>query len=174
MATFIFIYAIIGLQIFGGTFGYCSDSNYPPGRHRYTTSDNYPNGCDSLDNSLKWIQPLDRFDDIGKSMQSVIRVFMFNQWHPIMFSAMDSSGLDREPQAYYTKASIIYFLAIVITSIYINTLVVSVIYYHFKVAYLWRERIVIRTVSEAMWIIYQVMIINYIYINYTEIYEMTL
>eukprot|EP01041_Mallomonas_annulata_P008551 gene8552-17638_t len=150
-----FLYAIIGLHSFDGSFGHCSDSEYPPRRDRYFSDTAYPDGCSGSAPDPHWEQPRERFDNIGKAFQSVFRVMMFNEWHPILFSAMDSVGADKQPERYFSSASVLYFTLIVLTSVVLNSLVVGVVYYHFKLSTLWGGRTVIRTVQEAMWMLYE-------------------
>eukprot|EP01041_Mallomonas_annulata_P008098 gene8099-16617_t len=151
----LFVFATVGLEIFMGTFGHCSDSEYPSRRDRYFSDTAYPDGCSGSAPDPHWEQPRERFDNIGKAFQSVFRVMMFNEWHPILFSAMDSVGADKQPERFYSSGYILYFTLIVLTSVVLNSLVVGVVYYHFKLSTLWGGKTIIRSVKEAMWTLYE-------------------
>ena len=153
----IYFFGIVGLQLWEGNFGRCSDPNYPGGRSRYATDSQYPTGCaGNATHYLEWLQPLNNFNAIDYSMDSVLRIVMMNEWHSILFQAMDNVNDNYEPKENNARGSFIYFYLIVNISVVLSCLYVAVIFYHFTLNRLWGAKKVIYGVKDAFWVMYEV------------------
>ena len=145
-----------------GSFGRCSDSSYEEGRSRLYKDSSYPNGCSpyidaaGIQNNITWVTPLDNYDNIWYSMQSVLRVFLMNEWHYLLFTSTDAVGVDLNPRKDAHPEAFVFYVLLVLVAMVLNCLFISVIYYHYAVSRLMGTRKFIRGVKEALWIIYEV------------------
>jgi hypothetical protein len=155
----------IGLLLWSGTLGYCSDSSFPAGAYRYAKLPGFPNGCTgtlqstlagSTSTPLDWMIPLDNFDTIATSMQSVLRIMMLNEWHPLLFKTMDSSRLFHQPILNNSIASFIYFFVLIVISVLVSNLFVAVVWYHYTLATLIGSGRNVLGIRQALWLIYEV------------------
>lgn len=146
-SLFILYAALIGLHVWLSDFSRCN-TDYPGGRDFNYKDSIYPNGCNLVN------QGLDHFADIGFSMQSILRVVMFNQWHSILFPAMDATDQNHQPIENYNKATFLYFMVLVLVANVFNSLFVAVMYYHYSKYIYAGRRIVVRGMKEASWLVY--------------------
>ena len=89
-------------------------------------------------------------------MQSVLRVFLMNEWHYLLFTSTDAVGVDLNPRKDAHPEAFVFYVLLVLVAMVLNCLFISVIYYHYAVSRLQGKRKFIRGVKEALWIIYEV------------------
>ena len=117
-----FVGALIGRAIFGGQFFRCSfDVTYPAGKAV----------CSGVQLDLEigvmlprvWISPAYNFDDIGRSVMTMLRVNS-NKMADIYRDGMDITGQDQSPYHNFSQGNSIFFVAYVVLA---NFFVMNVI-----------------------------------------------
>ena len=176
--------AVICKQLLIGSMGYCLDPTYPPYRFRYEQDDKFPHGCEYVTMNLndsshlnttllqnEWIIPIDNFDNLWNSLNTVFRILTSNRWSNIFFLSTDVTGINMMPKMNHARQYFLLYLILVVIGITLHMLFVATLYYHFMITELWGNRDVVRNSRDAIWILYEVRmrifiyILNYIYIN---------
>eukprot|EP01041_Mallomonas_annulata_P006818 gene6818-13815_t len=182
-AVVVLIFAFIGLTMWSGRFGSCYgvindppgiypkhpsiSGLYPAGASRYASTMKFPEGCSGdakffgLNGRYMWKNPLDTFDDLGHAMQSVFRIIIQNEWHVIMFRAIDSSdnGLFEQPIVDSNPSAFIFFYIVGIFASLLGFLFIAVVWYHYLLSTLAPVgRDIIYGVREALWISYDTLL----------------
>lgn len=164
-----FLAAVVGVQLYTGLFNHCSDNAYPGARYRYAKDPvyypegcsgvSYPNEVNAVNSGLHWQARLDNFDSIFTSCKSTLRVIMSNEWQGILFSALDTVGLDYQPKTNYSRSkgggSFIFFFVLSLFGITIGALYVSIFYYHFVITCTLTGRKSMIGRQDAMWALYE-------------------
>jgi hypothetical protein len=159
----LFIFAIIGLQIWLASTAYCDNSDFPEGASRYDTSNpNFPNGCNGYaiingkEEAVQWVNAVSRFDNIGTSMQSVLRIFMMNDWREVLHSGLDSVGYNKNPRLNEDPAVFPYFFVVTLFSTFMMTMFIGIVYYHYIITLHIRDKISLVSIRSVMWTEYEV------------------
>jgi hypothetical protein len=127
------IFAIMGQQLFSGQFAYCQ----PLSEGRYTLDEG-----DCTGTNLDWQNPPYNFDDFGSAFLTVLEVCLLEGWTEVMFTAMDITGRGNHPVKNNAWFSAFYFvLLIVIGSVFLFSLIISIIIVQFFMAWLWARRL---------------------------------
>ncbi|KAK3251509.1 hypothetical protein CYMTET_39150 [Cymbomonas tetramitiformis] len=93
-----FVFAILGVQLFGGQFHRCNDSSVSHkdecvGRYlHYPTDVGWP-----IWTERKWSYSVYHFDHMGAAMVSLFIVSTASSWHQISWGGMDVAGVDHQP-----------------------------------------------------------------------------
>ena len=152
--VFYVMFAILGVNLFGGKFYKC-DNNEVFGRYdcvgSYTyvaecpTPHSYPNDglmCTYM-GAPKWRiayggGPNDHgfsFDDVGKALQTLFLVGTCAGWSECLYLAMDTTGIDMQPQRNANPYAAVYFICFLfICSFALINLFVGVLIYLFGVS----------------------------------------
>ncbi|CAB1107988.1 unnamed protein product [Ectocarpus sp. CCAP 1310/34] len=93
--------AIVGLQVWEGTFGYCSDPVIAEAHgeevfYVYHTSENGIEGQQECEaEGYEWGNATWNFDNFGNALQSVLIIFTYDGWQNIMFNAINARVADK-------------------------------------------------------------------------------
>lgn len=127
----VFVFAIIGVQLFGGKFYYCNDSSI---KHRddcfgmYQPLPDQPYLLQRI-----WHNPTYNFDSVPNAMLTLSVVTGCNKWTEIMWAAMDTGAVDEQPVTDQNAFTAIYFILFIALSsfMWVNILVSVVVdFYH--------------------------------------------
>jgi hypothetical protein len=113
---FYMVFGILGVQIFRGSFGQCTDIAT---EWKKDCFGNYTFEEDGLEitKSRRWTVPYNNYDDVMKSMVTFFEISTLEMWPDIMFHAIDSRGHGQGPK----KNSRVYMAAIFVIFIFITT-----------------------------------------------------
>uniref|UniRef100_F1S1Y6 Sodium channel protein type 7 subunit alpha n=2 Tax=Sus scrofa TaxID=9823 RepID=F1S1Y6_PIG len=112
-------FGIIGVHLFAGTFYECID---------LTSGERFPisevmnrSQCESLvfNESMPWENAKLNFDNVGISFLSLLQVATFNGWITIMNSAVDSTGVDMQPNFENNIYMYCYFVVFIIIGLFL-------------------------------------------------------
>ncbi|XP_045363580.2 sodium channel protein type 7 subunit alpha isoform X1 [Camelus bactrianus] len=112
-------FSIIGIHLFAGTFYECID---PTSGERFPISEVMNRSqCESLvfNESMSWENAKLNFDNVGISFLSLLQVATFNGWITIMNSAVDSSGVDMQPNFEDKIYMYCYFIDFIIIGLFL-------------------------------------------------------
>ncbi|KAG8191415.1 hypothetical protein JTE90_010589 [Oedothorax gibbosus] len=121
------IFAIMGVQLFGGKYFYCTD-----GEQRMNVS--YVNNRDECKaKNLTWHNPRINFDNVLNAYLALFQVATFKGWMDIMYSAVDTRQVDEQPNEEGNLMMYLYFvLFIIIGSFFTLNLFIGVIIDNFN------------------------------------------
>ncbi|VTJ84415.1 Hypothetical predicted protein, partial [Marmota monax] len=97
------IFSIMGVHLFSGTFYECID---PISEERFPVSEvKNRSQCENLvlNESMPWENAKLNFDNVGNGFLSLLQVATFNGWITIMNSAIDSVGVNMQPDFEYNN-----------------------------------------------------------------------
>ncbi|XP_019472702.1 sodium channel protein type 1 subunit alpha-like isoform X3 [Meleagris gallopavo] len=113
--TFWLIFSIMGVNLFAGKFFYCVNTTtgiqFKPDEvdnktmcenHRSTASD------------VQWKNVKVNFDNVGAGYLSLLQVATFKGWMEIMYAAVDSRDVEKQPMYEYNLYMYLYFVAFII------------------------------------------------------------
>ncbi|XP_060158303.1 sodium channel protein type 7 subunit alpha isoform X5 [Globicephala melas] len=112
-------FSIIGVHLFAGTFYECID---PTSGERFPISEVMNRSqCESLvfNESMPWENAKLNFDNVGISFLSLLQVATFNGWITIMNSAVDSIGVDMQPNFEDNIYMCCYFIDFIIIGLFL-------------------------------------------------------
>ncbi|XP_059560204.1 sodium channel protein type 7 subunit alpha isoform X1 [Myotis daubentonii] len=126
-------YSIIGVHLFAGTFYECID---PTSGERFPTYEvRNRSECESLvfNESMPWEDAKLNFDNVGNGFLSLLQVATFNGWIDIMNSAVDSTGVNVQPDFEVNIYMYCYFIGFIIIGLFLPlTMLVGVILANFN------------------------------------------
>lgn len=104
------IFAILGSQLFAGSFDYCNDTAVPDVKSCVGTF------IDAKGAHLtrKWLHPPLNFDNTLISLLTLFVVVTRDGWQAIMFQGMDANGVDKQPSLNKSGWTAIYFVCFII------------------------------------------------------------
>ncbi|XP_078597255.1 voltage-dependent L-type calcium channel subunit alpha-1D-like isoform X29 [Branchiostoma floridae x Branchiostoma japonicum] len=118
LVTFLlqFIFAVIGVQLFKGTFFQCNDESKKTaaeckGYYIIYIDGNVEN---AEQNEREWDVNVFNFDDVGQAMLSLFTVSTFEGWPNLLYVAIDSRAEDMGPIYNYRPAVAIFFFVYII------------------------------------------------------------
>ncbi|KAM6174198.1 LOW QUALITY PROTEIN: sodium channel protein type 7 subunit alpha [Erethizon dorsatum] len=112
-------FSIMGVYLFAGTFYACTDQ---PNGERFPVSEVLNRSqCESLvyNESLSWKNAQLNFDNVGNGFLSLLQVATFNGWIDIMYSAIDSVGVEMQPRFESNLYMYFYFIDFVILGLFL-------------------------------------------------------
>eukprot|EP00002_Diphylleia_rotans_P018406 TRINITY_DN3563_c0_g1_i4.p1 TRINITY_DN3563_c0_g1~~TRINITY_DN3563_c0_g1_i4.p1 ORF type:complete len:1670 (+),score=301.84 TRINITY_DN3563_c0_g1_i4:113-5122(+) len=116
------MFAILGVQLFGGQFHACNDEV----GHRFECTGIYIDGDQIA--FRQWESQFVNFDDFPSAMQALFAIATFDDWLSLMFSGVDATGIDKQPQFNNRPQMILYFvLFIIFGAFFMVNLFVSVV-----------------------------------------------
>ena len=130
VVAFIFnlMVSINTMNAWKGTFYYCS---LPNGTYKDYLKIITKSDC--LNAGGSWINKKRNFDNILSASLSFFLIMVNEDWLPIMYSSIDSVGIDMQPIINTNSSSVfLYYLMIIIGNIIIMNLFVSVVIDNFK------------------------------------------
>lgn len=100
---FMFMFAVIGIQLFKGTFSYCNDDTIMYEKDCKGSFIQYPKGAVSRDLTdgevveREWKVRKFNFDNVFEAMLTLFVVMTFEGWPGILENAIDSTEVDKGP-----------------------------------------------------------------------------
>ncbi|XP_016055149.1 PREDICTED: sodium channel protein type 7 subunit alpha [Miniopterus natalensis] len=126
-------FSIMGVCLFAGKFYQCID---PTSGERFPTYEvRNKNHCESLilNESMPWENAKLNFDNVGNGFLSLLQVATFNGWISIMNSAVDSTGVDMQPEFEKNIYMYCYFLVFIVIGLFLPlTMLIGVILANFN------------------------------------------
>ncbi|KAM5155246.1 sodium channel protein type 7 subunit alpha [Callospermophilus lateralis] len=127
------IFSIMGVHLFSGTFYECID---PISEERFPVSEvKNRSQCENLvlNESMPWENAKLNFDNVGNGFLSLLQVATFNGWITIMNSAIDSVGVNMQPDFEYNLYMYYYFISFIILGLFLPlSMLISVIITNFN------------------------------------------
>eukprot|EP01062_Namystynia_karyoxenos_P060251 TRINITY_DN5178_c0_g1_i1.p1 TRINITY_DN5178_c0_g1~~TRINITY_DN5178_c0_g1_i1.p1 ORF type:complete len:2069 (+),score=485.17 TRINITY_DN5178_c0_g1_i1:69-6209(+) len=123
----IFIFGLMGLEIFSAKMDYCTDSP----QNRAGCVGNFVNGKGVL-TPRKWQTPDLNFDDLPSATFTLVQVASLNSWSATMYRAMDITQENEAPKRNASAMSALFFVAFVlvgtffIINLFIGVIIVSI------------------------------------------------
>ncbi|CAH1954296.1 unnamed protein product [Acanthoscelides obtectus] len=102
--TFFIIFGILGVQLFKGTFFYCSGENLTEIVTRQ----------DCLDKGYEWKNQKYNFDDLVQALMSLFVLSSRDGWVNIMYTGLDAVGVDKQPIVNYSEWRLLYFISFIL------------------------------------------------------------
>ncbi|GIY82803.1 hypothetical protein CDAR_608842 [Caerostris darwini] len=122
------IFAIMGVQLFGGKYFFCEDSE---GNMLNISFVNNKEEC--LAKNLTWTNPKINFDNVLNAYLALFQVATFKGWIDIMYSAVDTRQIGDQPNVEGNLMMYLYFvLFIIIGSFFTLNLFIGVIIDNFN------------------------------------------
>ncbi|GAB5575708.1 sodium channel protein type 7 subunit alpha isoform X2 [Prionailurus iriomotensis] len=112
-------FSIIGVYLFAGTFYECID---PTSGERFPISEVMNKSqCESLvfNESMQWENAKLNFDNVGNGFLSLLQVATFNGWITIMNSAVDSTGVNKQPNFEDNIYMSCYFISFIVIGLFL-------------------------------------------------------
>ncbi|XP_012932381.1 sodium channel protein type 7 subunit alpha [Heterocephalus glaber] len=126
-------FSIMGVELFAGKFYACLDQ---PNGERFSVSEVWNiTQCERLmyNESLSWKNAKMNFDNVGNGFLSLLQVATFNGWIDIMYSAVDSVGVEMQPNFENNLYMHFYFIAFVIFGLFLPlSMLIAVIITNFN------------------------------------------
>ncbi|XP_023562395.1 sodium channel protein type 7 subunit alpha isoform X2 [Octodon degus] len=112
-------FSVLGVQIFAGKFYACTDQltgEILPASEVWNR-----NQCESLvsNESLSWKNAQLNFDNVGNGFLSLLQVATFNGWIDIVYSAIDSVGVEMQPHFESSLYICCYFIIFVVFGVFV-------------------------------------------------------
>uniref|UniRef100_A0A8C6VCF9 Sodium channel protein n=1 Tax=Naja naja TaxID=35670 RepID=A0A8C6VCF9_NAJNA len=105
------IFSIMGVNLFAGTFFECV--NKTDGERISHLIVPFKNVCETLDYA-RWRNVKVNFDNVGAGYLSLLQVATFKGWMEIMYAAVDSTGIEKQPQYEHNLYMYLYFVGFII------------------------------------------------------------
>jgi len=132
MLVFI-IFAIMGVQLFGGKFGYCADFETGEALSHTITANRTVCNSTEVGFDVVWQNPPLNFDDTFNAMVSLFHVAIFEGWMQVMDSSTDSVGVEMQPIYKNSMSSyVFYVIFICFASFFTLNLFIGVIIDNFQ------------------------------------------
>ncbi|XP_025832292.1 voltage-dependent T-type calcium channel subunit alpha-1G-like, partial [Agrilus planipennis] len=103
--TFFIIFGILGVQLFKGSFYYCTGRNITGVKNRTDCLARPGNS---------WVNQKYNFDDLGKALMSLFVLSSKDGWVNIMYTGLDAVGEDLQPIINYSEWRLLYFIAFIL------------------------------------------------------------
>ncbi|KAM5265003.1 sodium channel protein type 7 subunit alpha isoform 3-T3 [Hipposideros larvatus] len=126
-------FSIMGVHLFAGTFYECIDPTSGGRFSIYEVSNK--SQCESLvfNESMPWENQKLNFDNVGNGFLSLLQVATFNGWINIMNSAVDSTGVEKQPNFEQNVYMYCYFIGFIIIGLFLPlTMLIGVILANFN------------------------------------------
>ncbi|XP_031138253.1 voltage-dependent T-type calcium channel subunit alpha-1H-like isoform X1 [Sander lucioperca] len=108
--TFLFFYAILGVQLFKGKFFYCVGQD----------TRNITNKTECLSANYRWERK------VYKALQSLFVMYSKDGWVNIMYDGLDAVGVDEQPVTNYNEWMLVYFITFMIMSFFLLDMFIGV------------------------------------------------
>ncbi|XP_023310380.1 voltage-dependent T-type calcium channel subunit alpha-1H [Anoplophora glabripennis] len=102
--TFFIIFGILGVQLFKGTFYYCTGENLT----------GIATKQDCLYRGYEWKNQKYNFDDLVQALMSLFVLSSRDGWVNIMYTGLDAVGVDKQPVVNYSEWRLLYFISFIL------------------------------------------------------------
>ncbi|XP_062972526.1 sodium channel protein type 2 subunit alpha-like isoform X15 [Elgaria multicarinata webbii] len=106
------IFSIMGVNLFAGTFYHCV--NKTDGEMFPYEIVNNKTVCESMSDVARWKNVKVNYDNVGAGYLSLLQIATFKGWMEIMYAAVDSTGLDKQPKYEHNLYMYLYFVIFII------------------------------------------------------------
>ncbi|XP_067328040.1 sodium channel protein type 2 subunit alpha-like [Anolis sagrei] len=106
------IFSIMGVNLFAGTFYHCV--NRTDGAMLSHKEFPFKNVCESNSDVARWKNVKVNYDNVGAGYLSLLQVATFKGWMDIMYAAVDSTGVGRQPEYEASWFMYMYFVVFII------------------------------------------------------------
>ncbi|XP_038064371.1 voltage-dependent T-type calcium channel subunit alpha-1I-like isoform X5 [Patiria miniata] len=122
--TFFVIFGILGIQLFKGTFYYCSGPKVKNVMNRTHCTQVHPNN--------QWVNRQYNFDDLGQALMALFVLASKDGWVEIMYNGIDAVGVDKQPKENNNEWLILFFISfILIVGFFVLNMFVGVVVENF-------------------------------------------
>ncbi|CAG9864964.1 unnamed protein product [Phyllotreta striolata] len=104
--TFFIIFGILGVQLFKGTFFYCTGENL--------TGIETRQDCEARGVGYQWKNQKYNFDDLVQALMSLFVLSSRDGWVNIMYTGLDAVGVDKQPKVNYSEWRLLYFISFIL------------------------------------------------------------
>lgn len=120
---FLGMFAILGTNIFKGSFYYCLTDNVPQGQDSKIIDK-----LDCMDYGGEWLNRDQNFDNVGTAAVTLFNVMTTEGWLGVMWHSVDATGIDLVPQLDRNRfASLFYVFFMILGSLFILNMFVGVV-----------------------------------------------
>uniref|UniRef100_A0A8C3I0L3 Sodium channel protein n=1 Tax=Chrysemys picta bellii TaxID=8478 RepID=A0A8C3I0L3_CHRPI len=108
------VFSIMGVHLFAGKFGKCV--NLTEGKSELNTSIKNKQNCTAYNETQKiyWTNGKVNFDNVGSGYLALLQVATFKGWTDIMYAAVDSRGVEKQPKKENNPYMYLYFVVFII------------------------------------------------------------
>nr|XP_008113348.1 PREDICTED: sodium channel protein type 2 subunit alpha isoform X2 [Anolis carolinensis] len=106
------IFSIMGVNLFAGTFYHCV--NKTDGAMLSHKEFPFKNVCESMSDVARWKNVKVNYDNVGAGYLSLLQVATFKGWMDIMYAAVDSTGVEKQPEYEASWFMYMYFVVFII------------------------------------------------------------
>uniref|UniRef100_A0A8C4YN39 Sodium channel protein n=1 Tax=Gopherus evgoodei TaxID=1825980 RepID=A0A8C4YN39_9SAUR len=108
------IFSIMGVNLFAGKFGKCV--NLTEEKSEINNSIKNKLDCTTYNDTQKiyWINVKVNFDNVGSGYLALLQVATFKGWTDIMYAAVDSRGVEKQPKKDNNPYMYLYFVVFII------------------------------------------------------------
>jgi hypothetical protein len=89
-AVFIFSFAVVGVSLFKGRFGSCSDGGIGKKDDCFGNFTDHDRFNETFVSNRKWSTPYLNFDTVGKAFEALVSMVAFEEWPALYHTAADS------------------------------------------------------------------------------------
>ncbi|KAH1177717.1 hypothetical protein KIL84_011419 [Mauremys mutica] len=108
------VFSIMGVNLFAGKFGKCVNLT----EEKSEINNSIKNKLDCLNyndtQKIYWINVAVNFDNVGSGYLALLQVATFKGWTDIMYAAVDSRGVDKQPKKEHCLYMYLYFVVFII------------------------------------------------------------
>ncbi|KAK2156437.1 hypothetical protein LSH36_213g02000 [Paralvinella palmiformis] len=137
LVTFLlqFMFAVIGVQLFKGTFHYCSDTSKMTEAECKGQYIVFKDGdiLKPMVRDREWSNSNFNFDDVSQGMLTLFTVSTFEGWPGLMYKSIDSNAEDQGPiHNYRPVVAVFYFIFIIIIAFFMVNIFVGFVIVTFQ------------------------------------------
>ncbi|XP_068423425.1 voltage-dependent T-type calcium channel subunit alpha-1I-like [Clinocottus analis] len=114
--TLIFIYAILGVQLFKGRFYTCV------GEH----VEHVTNKTDCLLADYHWERKFFNFDSMSQALMTLFVMYSLDEWVNIMHDGLDAVGVDKQPVINHNEWMLLFFISFMVLSFFLLDMFIGV------------------------------------------------
>jgi len=119
-------FAVVGIREFGGTFYECNDLSVLTKLECDGTFIN----AQGISVPREWTRELYEFDWIGSAMLTLFEAASLDSWIDILFSAMDKTGVDMQPQFERNWTAAFFFVAFILIGSFLMIRIIIGVFIH--------------------------------------------
>ncbi|XP_022091428.1 voltage-dependent T-type calcium channel subunit alpha-1I-like isoform X3 [Acanthaster planci] len=122
--TFFVIFGILGIQLFKGTFYYCTGPSVKNVMNKTHCLQAHPNN--------QWVNQQYNFDNLGQALMALFVLASKDGWVEIMYNGIDAVGVDKQPKENNNEWLILFFISfILIVGFFVLNMFVGVVVENF-------------------------------------------
>ncbi len=111
------LFAILGVQLFGGKFFSCND-NSVVGKVDCVGVHNYTAGNSTVVVARQWKNSELNFDNFGNAILALMVVTSLDGWERLMWSAIDATDVGQQPVRYNSPENGLYFVVFILIAVF--------------------------------------------------------